>query len=77
MGFIVMVKVCHDWCSLVFSLYNSYHSRLRLNYFYRGVFDNMENTLGGSTAFLATALASSSASMFFVLLICSTMNPLK
>jgi hypothetical protein len=36
-----------------------------------------KNTSGGSTAFLAAVLASSSVSMFFVLLICSIVNPLK
>jgi hypothetical protein len=36
-----------------------------------------KNISGGSTAFLAVALASSSASVFFVLSTCSTVNPLK
>jgi hypothetical protein len=36
-----------------------------------------KNTSGGSTAFLVAALASSCAYVFFVLSICSTVNPLK
>jgi hypothetical protein len=35
------------------------------------------NTSGGSTTFLAAALVSSSASVFFALSTCSTINPLK
>jgi hypothetical protein len=36
-----------------------------------------KNTFGGSTAFLVAALASSYASVFFVLSIYLTVNPLK
>jgi hypothetical protein len=36
-----------------------------------------KNTFGGSSDFLAAALASSSASVFFTLSMCSNVNPLK
>jgi hypothetical protein len=39
---VVVVKVCHDWCSSILSPYNVYHSGLQLNYFYVGVFDSLE-----------------------------------
>jgi hypothetical protein len=75
--FIMVTEVCQDWCSSVFCLHNIYHSWLWLNCFHGGIFDNLKNASGGSTAFLPAALASSSASMFFALSMCWTVNPLK
>jgi hypothetical protein len=48
-----------------------------LTVFMKGSSITWRNTSGGSTAFLAVAFVSSSASMFFVLYIYRIMNPLK
>jgi hypothetical protein len=45
--------------------------------FTEGSLTTWKNTSGGSTTFLAVALSSSSAYVFFVLSIYSTVNPLK
>jgi hypothetical protein len=72
-----MVNVCYDWCSPVFSLYDIYHFGSGSTVFTEGSSITWKNTSGGSTAFLVTALASSSASVFFVLSICLTIYTLK